>query len=141
MNGKYYGVYDIKNEDSCVGVFESTREICAFFGDIREKRVSCAISRKKPLAFKSERYWVEVFQEVTENGVRRRLWRELRLKISVKVDGVYVREDRRVEWRWFASGLEDAVGRLGRGDKSYLLILSIAHNKGSSTAFISMSVL
>ena len=113
MNGKYFGVYDVRRGDACVGTFERVAEICAFFGGITQSRVWCAVTRKNPLAFGRERYWVEVFKEVTESGVRRRLWRELRLKMSVKADGIYVREHRWVEWRWFASGLDEAVGRLG----------------------------
>jgi len=88
MRGKYYGVYNIKREDECLGIFESTEEVCAFFGGITRSRVWCAIFRKNPLAFKSERYWVEVFEEPTVNGVRRLIRRELGLKMFVKADGI-----------------------------------------------------
>ena len=113
MKGKYYGVYNIKREDECVGVFESTAEICAFFGGIRPNRVSCAISRKNPLAFKSERYWVEVFEEPTENGVRKMIRRKLGLKMLVKPDGIYVRDRRTEEWQFFAKDFEEAARRVG----------------------------
>ena len=113
MKGKYYGVYDIKRKDECVGVFESTAEICAFFGGIRPNRVSCAITRKNPLAFKSERYWVEVFEELTENGVRKMICRKLGLKMFIKPDGIYVRDRKTEEWQWFAGDFEEAAERCG----------------------------
>lgn len=112
MRGKWYGVYNVKNEDECVGVFESTAEVCKYFGGIRPNRVSCAIVRKNPLAFGSERYWVEVFEEPTENGVRKKVRRELGLKIFVKPDGIYVRDRRTEEWRYFAKDFEEAMGNV-----------------------------
>ena len=112
MRGKYYGVYDTKDGDACVGVFESTAEICAFFGGIRANRVSCAIVRKNPLAFKSERYWVAVFTEPTESGARKLIRRKLGLKMFVKPDGIYVRDRRTEQWRWFARDFEDVMERL-----------------------------
>ena len=112
MKGKYYGVYDIKREEECIGVFESTAEICAYFGAIRPNRVSCAIVRKNPLTFGRERYWVTVFEEPTENGVRKLIRRKLGLKMFMKPDGIYVRDRRTEEWRFFASDFETAMERL-----------------------------
>jgi len=39
MKGKYYGVYDFKNGEMCVGVFESASEIYEFFRGITKIRV------------------------------------------------------------------------------------------------------
>ena len=113
MRGKYYGVYNIKREDECLGIFESTAEVCKFFGGIRENRVSCAIVRKNPLVFGSERYHVEVFTEPTKNGAKRLIRQKLGLKMFVKADGIYVRDRKTEEWRWFAEGLDEAVEGLG----------------------------
>ena len=112
MKGKYYGIYDMKRGEECVGVFESTAEICAFFGGIRPNRVSCAIVRKNPLTFGRERYWVKVFEEPTENGVRKLIRRKLGLKMFMKPNGIYVRNRRTEAWRFFASDFEMAMERL-----------------------------
>ncbi len=110
MNGKYYGVYNMKREDECVGVFESTQEICDFFGGIRLNRVSCAIVRKNPLAFKTERYWVEVFEEPTKNAVRKLMRERFGLRMyKISSDGIYTRREMNNDWQFFARDFEEAV--------------------------------
>jgi len=114
MNGKYYGVYDLKNEDACVGVFESINEIAAFFGGIRRNRIECAIVRKNPIALKNKRYWVEVYETPSTAEVRR-LMRERFGFFNYKIcdDGVYIRGEGRKGWRLFASDFEEAVELCG----------------------------
>lgn len=108
MRGKYYGVYNIKREDECLGIFESTAEVCKFFGGIRPNRVSCAIVRKNPLVFGRERYHVEVFTEPTKNGVRTLLRMRYGLRNhQIRADGIYVREGQ--GWRLLARDYEGVV--------------------------------
>ncbi len=110
MKGKYYGVYDIHREDECVGVFESTAEVCAFFGGIRPNRVSCAIIRKNPLAFKTKRYWVETFVEPTKTEVRRAMKKKFgRWMYKIVPEGIFVRKSYADEWRYFAGDFEEAL--------------------------------
>ncbi len=110
MNGKYYGVYDIHREDECVGVFESTKEVCDFFGGIRPNRVSCAIIRKDPLTFKTKRYWVEAFKEPTKTAVRRMMKQKFGLWMyKIVPEGIFTRENRAAEWEYFAGDFEEAI--------------------------------
>jgi hypothetical protein len=110
MRGRYYGVYDLKREDECVGVFESTDELCAFFGGIKRYRVWCAISRKNPLAFKTKRYWVEPFEEPTKTAVRRVMKQKFGLWMyKIVPEGIFVRANRADEWHYFAGDFEEAL--------------------------------
>ena len=52
---------------------------------------------------------MEVFTEPTENGVRRMIRRELGLKMFIKPDGIYVRDRRTEDWRYFARDFEEAI--------------------------------
>ena len=111
--GRSRTLMNLKITSTCIGVFESTAEICAYFGGIRPNRVSCAITRKKPLAFKSERFWVEVFEEPTKNSVRKMLRQKFGLRRHwMRPDGIYVREDKGQEWRFFENDFEEAVERM-----------------------------
>jgi hypothetical protein len=114
MLGKYYGVYNIKNDEECVGIFESTAEICAFFGGIRTNRVSCAIVRKNPLAFKTERYWVTVFKEPTRNQAKTLLRQRFGKKMFKITDkGVFIRQKGIKGWNYFAVDYAEAVDLFG----------------------------
>jgi len=100
MKGKYYGVYDLKNDEMCVGVFESVSEICEFFGGITKSRVWCAVTRKNPLAFKSKRYWVEVFTEPSERAIRAALRERFGKKnYRITEDGVFFRVEGVKGWQ------------------------------------------
>jgi hypothetical protein len=110
MKGKYYGVYDMKREDECVGVFESTKELCDFFGGIRPNRVSCAIVRKNPLAFKAKRYWVEVFEAATEYSVRKLLRQKFGTKrYRISGEGIFVSPEGTKGWQFFAEDFDEAA--------------------------------
>jgi len=54
--GKWFGVYDEKDNDICVGVSESTAEVCAYFGGIKAHRVSKSVMLDYSLTFGSKRY-------------------------------------------------------------------------------------
>lgn len=108
MKGKYYAVYDMKDEEVCIGVFESIEEICTFFGGIRRNRVECAITRKNPLAFKAKRYWVSVFKEPTKHSVRGLLRQKYGTAMyKICPDGIFIRRDGCRGWQLLAS---DYVG-------------------------------
>jgi len=59
--GKWYGLYNLKEGEACVGVFESTAEICKFFGITSKNRISSGIMRGNTLTFGKERYVVHVY--------------------------------------------------------------------------------
>jgi hypothetical protein len=111
MNGKYYGLYDMKRNDECVGVFEGIQEICDFFGGIRRNRVECAICRKNPLAFGSERYWVEAFDTITKRDGKAILLKTLGHGMyKVVPDGVFARTSIvKTNWHFFAAALAKAA--------------------------------
>jgi hypothetical protein len=110
MKGKYYGIYNIKREDECLGIFESRQEISDFFGGIKLNRISCAVVRKNPLMFGKERYWVEVFTEPTKNSVRKMMREKFGLWMyMIKAEGIYTRQDRNDDWHYFAADYEEAV--------------------------------
>ena len=114
MNGKYFGVYDIKDGDICVGVFESINEICAFFEITNRNRIECSICRKNPLAFKEKRYRVEVFLTYTEFGFRRLMRQRFGHKnymLNRKDGNVYIRDMAKENWVWvhYASNMDEAV--------------------------------
>jgi len=69
MKGKFYGLYDIRDSDICVGIFESINEICVFLGITNRNRIECSICRCTPLVFKEKRYRVGVFHTPTVIGV------------------------------------------------------------------------
>ena len=122
MKGKYYGVYDLKRSEECIGVFGSINEICNFFGGIRRHRVECAICRKNPLAFGSERYWVVVFDTITEQAGKALLNRELgRWRYKVTPDGIYTRASIvKTDWRFYAANYEEAAELCGwKGANDY----------------------
>jgi hypothetical protein len=109
MKGKYYGVYDIKHDENCVGVFNSIAEISAFFGGVRLNRIECAITRKNPLAFKSERYWVEVFEEPTTNAIRKMMRQRFGPGMyKICPEGIFIRQNGVRGWRFYAADLEEA---------------------------------
>ena len=113
MKGKYYGVYDVRNGDACVGVFENVDEICAFFGGIAKRRVWCAVCRDNALTFKAERFRVVVYREPTIAGVRRMMRRRFGLGMFKRSrDGIYTRQEGVRGWRFFAADLEEAVDRI-----------------------------
>lgn len=111
MKGKFYGVYDLKRNDECVGVFNNINEICDFFGGIRRNRVECAICRKNPLAFGSKRYWVEVFETVTEQAAKALLRKTFgRGFYKITPDGVFIRTSIvKSDWRFFAADYAEAA--------------------------------
>jgi len=113
MKGKYYGVYDMRDEDRCLGVFESTDEMCAFFGGIKRGRIWCAISRKNPLTFKAKRYWVEVFTEPTRNSVKKLLRQQYGpKKYRFRPEGIYIRDSVEQDWKFFTDDYEEATAML-----------------------------
>lgn len=109
MRGKYFGVYDIKNDEQCIGVFESVEEICRFFRITNQNRIHESVHRKMPLAFKSKRYWVESFTEPTKKGVQRKLQAEYGMgRFQVRSDDtVYVRQDGVKGWRLLAEDFRE----------------------------------
>jgi len=110
MKGKWYGVYDIRDYEQCVGVFESTEELCAFFGGITRDRVWHAIYRNGPLTFGSKRYHVEVFKYATEKEVRRKLKQRFGAKMyKITPEGIFTRKEGVVGWRFFASDFEEVA--------------------------------
>jgi len=116
MNGKWYGVYDMKRENRCVGTFESTAEICAYFGGITKNRVWHAIHRKSPLAFKSDRFWIEVFKEPTLGEVRRTLRKKHGHRlVKTHESGIFVRNSTKEKWQLYAHTFEEAVKMLNLG--------------------------
>jgi hypothetical protein len=110
MNGKYYGVYDMRSgEEDCVGIFESAEEICAFFGGINKSRIWCGITRGNALTFGKKRYRVEVFEGATVVGIRK-LLRERFGKWNHQITrdgGIWVRQ-KGESWQLFAADLEEA---------------------------------
>ena len=115
MKGKYYGVYDIRNDDACVGIFESIEEVCTFFGGIRRNRIECAICRNNPLTFGAKKYWVEVYDIPTTAGVRqamRRRFGATNYKICKNGD-IYVRENGTKDWQLFATDYEEVMDLCG----------------------------
>jgi hypothetical protein len=114
MNGIFYGVYDLKNDEACVGVFESTAEVCAFFGGITESRVWCGRTRDNALTFKTERYRVDAFKVPTKKEVREVLSRRFgKHMFKISPDGVFIREEDTLEWTFFAEDFEDAIEMCG----------------------------
>ena len=114
MKGKYYGVYDIKDDDAFVGIFESIAEIAAFFGGIRPNRIECAICRNNPLAFGAKRYKVEVYKTPTRQDVKRLLRRKFGMgNNAIRADGIYVRENGATGWRFFAGDFDEVVTLVG----------------------------
>lgn len=115
MKGKYYGVYDMKRGEECVGVFNNINEICCFFGGIRQNRVECAICRKNPLAFGSERCWVEVFDTITKQAGKALLKRTLRHgKYKITPEGIFTRDSIvKTNWRFFAADYEEVAELCG----------------------------
>jgi hypothetical protein len=110
MKGKYFGVYDLKHDETCVGVFESIAEICKFFGGITESRVWCGMSRNNALTFKTERYRVESFKEPTEHGVRKMLRQRFGAYMyKIRDDGIFCRQNNTQEWQFFAADYDEAV--------------------------------
>ena len=109
MRGKYFGVYDIKNDEQCVGVFESVEEICRFFRITNVNRIHEAVHRKMLLAFKSKRYWVASFTEPTKKGVQRKL-REIygMGHFEIRSDGtVYIRREGIKGWQFLAEDFKE----------------------------------
>ena len=114
MNGKYFGVYNLKDDEACVGTFESIREICTFFGGITESRVWCGMSRNNALTFKTERYRVEVFEEPTEYSVRKLMRQRFgRGMYKICSDGIFYRQSGIRGWQFFAGDFEEAVALCG----------------------------
>jgi len=114
VKGKYYGVYDFKRGDACLGAFESVDEICDFFGGITNSRVWCAVTRKHPLAFKTERYWVEVFKEPTEGSTRNLMRQKFGANMfKISPDGIFIRKNYVSGWRLFAADFEEATRLCG----------------------------
>jgi hypothetical protein len=114
MNGKYFGVYDLKHDEACVGVFESIRDICAFFGGITESRVWCGMSRNNALTLKTERYRIEAFEEPTEYSVRKILRQRFGTGMyKINPDGIFIRQNGIRGWRFFAKDFEEAVSLCG----------------------------
>ena len=75
MKGKYFGIYDLKDNEQCIGVFESVDEICRFFRITNQNRIHESVHRKTPLAFHSKRYEVVSFAEPTVGGVKKQIGR------------------------------------------------------------------
>ena len=109
MLGKYFGVYDMKDNEQCLGIFESVEEICRFFRITNQNRIHEAVHRKMPLAFRSKRYEVISFAEPTKKGVQRKL-REIygMGHFEVRSDGtVFVRHDGVKGWRLLAEDFKE----------------------------------
>ena len=106
--GKWYGLYNLKEGEACVGVFENTAEICAFFGITSKNRISSGIMRGNILTFGQERYQVKVFQEATLKEVRRLMNRQFGNRgYKISHDGIYIRQPGQ-SWQFFASDLDEA---------------------------------
>jgi hypothetical protein len=106
--GKWYGLYNLKEGEACVGIFENTAEIRAFFGITSKNRISSGIIRGNILTFEQERYQVKVFKEATVKEVRR-LMRQRFGKQWYKIseEGVFIRQPGQ-NWQLFASDLDEA---------------------------------
>jgi len=108
--GKWFGVYDERDGEACVGVFESTAEICAFFGGIKPHRVSKSVMLDYSLTFGSKRYKVVVFIEPTRTEIKRLLRQRFGNKCyKITKEGIYFREVGRQGWQFFAQDLEEAA--------------------------------
>jgi len=109
ISGHWYAVYNIREDEACVGVFESTAEICAFFGGILKHWVSKSVMLNYSLTFGSERYKVVVFKEATLKEVKRLLRQRFGdRRYKVTDDGVFIREFGQ-SWQLFAPDLDKAA--------------------------------
>ena len=109
MCGKYYGVYDLKRDEACVGIFESTAEIAAHFGGIRKHRISKGIMQKHLLTFGSDRYFIKVFKEATLKETRRLLRQRFGERMyKITDNGIYIRQTGQ-SWQYFAADYDEAV--------------------------------
>ncbi|MCL2224102.1 MAG: hypothetical protein FWB96_03935 [Defluviitaleaceae bacterium] len=108
--GHWYGVYNMRDGEACVGVFESTAEICAFFGGIKAHRVSKSVMLDYWLTFGSERYKVICFREPTRKEVKGLLRQRFGDKCyKISKDGIYFRIEGKRGWQLFAQDLEEAA--------------------------------
>jgi len=106
--GKYYGVYDLNRNEACVGIFESTAEIAAYFGGIKKHRISKGIMCQHLLTFGSDRYFIKVFTEATLKEVRRLMRQRFGNRgYKISDDGIFVRQPGQ-SWQFFASDLNEA---------------------------------
>jgi len=107
--GKYYGVYNLKEDGACVGVFESTSEIADYFGGIKNHRISKSVMLNYPLVFGKERFKVEVFIESTRAEARRILRQRFGERMyKISDDGIYIRQPGQ-SWQYFAADYDEAV--------------------------------
>jgi hypothetical protein len=109
--GKWFALYDVKDNEACVGVFESTAEICAYFGGIKPHRVSKSVMLNYPLTFGDKRFRVAVFVEPTRKEIKRLLRQRFGDRCyKITEDGIYIREAMIGSgWRFFAQDLEEAA--------------------------------
>ena len=107
--GKYYGIYDEKRDGACVGIFESTAEICAFFGGIKAHRVSKSVMLNYAMVFGKDRFKVEVFIEPTKAEARRVLRQRFGTRnYKISEDGIYIRQTGQ-SWEYYAPDAQEAV--------------------------------
>ena len=112
MKGRYFGVYDLKNDEQCVGIFESVAEICRFFRINNLNRVHESVHRKRPLVFKKKRYWVVSYKEQTVKGARKLLRAKYgKSHYRIRENGeVYVRKDGIKGWRLLVEDFKELAG-------------------------------
>jgi alanyl-tRNA synthetase len=107
--GKWYSVHDQINNEACVGVFESTAEICKFFGITSKNRISSGIMRGNIITFGKERYVVHVYKEATLKEVRRLMRQRFGERMyKISDDGIYIRQPGQ-SWQYFSNDYDEAV--------------------------------
>ena len=110
MKGRYFAIYDLKQNEQCRGIFESIEEVCNFFGGISQDRVMHAIHRKMPLAFKTERFEVISFAEATKHEIRLKLRTTFgKGMFQITRNGIYVRYRGIKGWQLIANDYEGAL--------------------------------
>ena len=58
---RLYAMYDMKNNEQCVGIFDNLKEIAKFINNNNLRSLSSAISHKKKL---KNRYEVKILEEI-----------------------------------------------------------------------------
>ena len=120
MKGKYFCVYDLKNDEQCVGVFESVEGIFNFFRITNKNRIHESVHRKMPLAFKSKRYEVVPFAIPTMKEVKRKLREVYGMgHFEIRSNGeVYVRYDGTNGWKLLAENQGETEGWMAWAEES-----------------------
>lgn len=60
LNSRFYSIYDMKENEICIGVFDTRQEVTDFLGITNKEVVSSAISKGNKL---KSRYIVKIIKE------------------------------------------------------------------------------